>query len=273
MQLKNYLTHKNIFVFGLVLVAIGIPISRFLVTVAQLILLVNWLVERNFLTKWHTIKKSKAFWAFTGIFLFYVIGLLWTEDYTYATKDIRIKLPMLWLPVLFFTSPSLSKKEYHGILHFFVAATLIATFWSMAVYLGLTPIKIHEVREISRFESHIRFSLMIVLSVLYLFFVLLKKDIVRHKLIYATVLVWLLYFLILLQSLTGIIIVGIIAFTALSWVLVSKNSIVLKLSFSVLVIAAISYLTFIVVDEWKKYNYHIKVDYKTLPVASKNGEL
>ncbi len=272
MQLKNYLTHKNIFLFGLVLLAAGIPVSRFLVSVSQFVLLGNWLIERDFLTKWSILKKSKAFWAFTGIFLFYVLGLLWTEDYTYATKDLRIKLPMLWLPVLFFTSPQLSKKEYHSILHFFVAATVAATFWSMAVYLGLTHIKIHEVREISRFESHIRFSLMIVLSVLYLFFVLLKKDIARHKFIYATVLIWLLYFLILLQSFTGIIIAGIIAFTALSWVLVSKNSILLKLSFSVLVITVVSYLAFVVIDEWKKYTTRKEVDYKTLPLATKNGE-
>jgi len=271
MQLKNYLTHKNIFVFGLVLLAVGIPVSRFLVSVAQIVLFANWLLERNFLTKWSVLKKSKAFWSFIGIFIFYVIGLLWTEDYTYATKDLRIKLPMLLLPLLFFTSPRLSKKEYHGIFHFFVGATLIATFWSMAVYLGLTRIKIHDVREISRFESHIRFSLMIVLSVLYLFFVLLRKDIVRHKLIYATVLVWLLYFLVLLQSLTGIIIAGIIAFTALSWILVSKKSFFLKLSFSVLVLAATGYLVFITSDEWKKYNTKHSIDKATIPFKTGSG--
>ncbi|HWY37129.1 MAG TPA: hypothetical protein VNY73_01125, partial [Bacteroidia bacterium] len=209
MQIKSYLTHKNIFLFGLVLLATGIPVSRFLVSVAQIILLSNWLLERNFVEKWQLLKRSKAFWAFTGIYLFYLVALLWTENYTYAAKDLRIKLPMLWLPLLFFTSPQLNKKEYHSILHFFVGSTVIASFWSMAVYLGLTPIKIHDVRDISRFESHIRFSLMIVLSVLYLFFVLLRKDTGR-KWLYAIVLVWLICFLVLLQSFTGIIIIGII---------------------------------------------------------------
>ena len=272
MQIKTYLTHKNIFLFGLVLLAVGIPVSRFLVSVSQIILLCNWLLERDFLRKWSLLKKSKAFWAFTGIFIFYLVGLLWTDDFTYAAKDLRIKLPMLWLPVLFFTSPQLNKKEYHSVLHFFVAATLVATFWSMAVYLGITRIKIHDIREISRFESHIRFSLMIVLSVLYLFFVLIKKDIAKGKIFYALILVWFLYFLVLLQSFTGIIIIGIISFTALSWILVSKNSILLKLSFSALVLISISYLAFIVADEWKKYSYRVDVDYKTLPVFTKNGE-
>ncbi|MGZ3866811.1 MAG: O-antigen ligase family protein [Bacteroidia bacterium] len=272
MQLKSYLTHRNIFVFGLVLLAVGIPVSRFLVSVSQIILFCNWLIEANFVSKWNTLKRSRIFWAFIGIYVFYVAGLLWTEDFSYATKDLRIKLPMLWLPVLFFTSPQLDKKEYHAIFHFFVAATIVASLWSMAVYLGITPIKIHDVRDISRFESHIRFSLMIVLSVLYLFFVLLDKNIGRHKLIYTSALIWLLCFLVLLQSFTGIIIIGIIGFTALSWLLFSKNSIFTKITFTLVVVSSMSYLTYIVVDEWKKYNEIIPVDMKTLPFSSKAGQ-
>src|SRR6266404_2137249 len=104
MQIKSYLTHKNIFLFGLVLLAVGIPVSRFLVSVAQFVLLGNWIVEGKFVEKWKLLKTSKSFWAYTGIILFYGAGLFWTSDYTYGLKDIRIKLPMLWLPVLFFSS-------------------------------------------------------------------------------------------------------------------------------------------------------------------------
>ncbi|MGZ3863772.1 MAG: O-antigen ligase family protein [Bacteroidia bacterium] len=272
MHLKSYLTHRNIFVFGLVLLAVGIPVSRFLVSVSQIVLCCNWLLEANFISKWNTLKHSRIFWAFVGIYLFYIAGLLWTEDYNYATKDLRIKLPMLWLPILFFTSPQLNKKEYHSILHFFVAATVVASFWSVAVYAGITPIKIHDIRDISRFESHIRFSLMIVLAALYLFFVLLDKNIGRHKLIYTAVLTWLLCFLVLLQSFTGIIIIGIVGFTALSWLLFSKNSILIKIVFTLLVLGSVSYMGYIVSDEWKRYNEKISVDLKTLPVFSQQGQ-
>ncbi len=251
--------------------AIGMPVSRFLVSISQLILLGNWIIEGDFIAKWGKLKKSKAFWAFIGIYLFYAAGLLWTEDYTYALKELRIKLPILWLPVLFFTSACPSKKEYHAILHFFVASTVVASLWSIAIYLGLTSIKIHDVREISRFESHIRFSLMIVLSILYLFFVLIKKDIVRFKSIYGCILLWLLCFLILLQSFTGIIIAGIIAFTALSWILVSKNSLLLKLSFSVIVILSAGYIIYIVSDEWKKCHEMYLIDYNKFPRVTING--
>jgi hypothetical protein len=267
MQVKSYLTHKNIFLFGLVVLAVGIPISRFLVSVSQLILLGNWLLETRFVQKWNTLRSSKLFWAYIAIFLFYVLGMLWTTDYEYGLKDLRIKLPMLWLPVLFFTTPKLSKKEYHAVLHFFVAAVVAASLWSMAVYLGLTKIEVHDVREISRFESHIRFSLMIVLAVLYLFFVIIRKD-VRHRIVFGLLLCWLLGFLILLQSFTGIIIAGLVAFSALSWVLFSRKSTLLKLAFTGVVLSGSVFMGYLVLDEWKKLNRAEEVDFASLPAAT-----
>src|ERR1035437_8200438 len=196
MQLKSYVTHKNIFLFGIILIAVGMPLSRFLVSISYFVLLGNWVIERNFISKWSSIKKSRTFWAFVAIYLFYVIGLLWTSDYTYGIKDLRTKLPMLWLPLLFFTSPPITKKDYHLVMHCFVLACIVASFCSLVAYFGILHKKIHNVSDISLFESHIRFSLMIVLSVLYLFFSFLKPVLLKQRVIYLLVMCWLLFFLV-----------------------------------------------------------------------------
>jgi hypothetical protein len=271
MQLKSYVTHKNIFVFGLILLVAGMPLSRFLVSLSQLVLLGNWLVERNFAKKWNTLKTSKAFWAFVGIYLFYIIGLLWTSDYEYGLKDLRIKLPMLWLPVLFFTSPGLNKKDYHLVMHFFILACTVASFCSMAVYFGFLHKKIHDVREISIFESHIRFSLMIVLAVCYLFFRLLTPSLIKQKSIYLLALGWLLFFLVFLQSFTGLTILGVLAFAGIIVFLFSKQSPVFKISFLVLVGGGFFYTIYLVRDEYKKIYTINKIDFKTLPKTTGNG--
>ena len=148
MQLKGYLTHKNIFLFGIILIAVGMPLSRFLVSVSYFVLLGNWVIERNFVSKWNTLKTSKTFWTFVAIYLFYLIGLLWTSDYTYGIKDLRTKLPMLWLPVLFYTSPKITKKDYHVVMHFFVLACITASFCSVAAYFGVLHKKVCNVRYI-----------------------------------------------------------------------------------------------------------------------------
>jgi hypothetical protein len=271
MQIKNYVTHKNIFVFGLILLVVGMPLSRFLVSVSQIILLINWLVERNFISKWATLKKSKSFWAFVGIYLFYVVGLLWTSDFTYGLKDLRIKLPMLWLPVLFFTSPPLNKKDYHVVMHFFVLACMVASFCSMCAYFGFLHKQIRNVRDISIFESHIRFSLMIVLSICYLFFCFLNLLFIKQRLVYILVGMWLLFFLVFLQSFTGLAILGVLAFIGIIAFLFSKQSDVFKTVFLALFITGFIYTIYVVSDEYKKLYTINKVDLKLLPKNTISG--
>jgi O-antigen ligase/polysaccharide polymerase Wzy-like membrane protein len=271
MQLKGYLTHKNIFLFGIILIAVGMPLSRFLVSISYFVLLGNWLVERNFISKWDTLRTSKTFWAFVAIYLFYVIGLLWTSDYTYGIKDLRTKLPMLWLPVLFYTSPKITKKDYHIVLHFFVLACITASFCSMAAYFGFLHKKVENVRDISLFESHIRFSLMIVLSILYLFFSSLKSVLLKQRIIYIVVTCWLLFFLVFLQSFTGLAILAVLAFIGIIVFLFSSESIVLKTSFLIIVVGGFIYALYLVKDEYKKVYAVNKIDLKALPKCTING--
>ena len=271
MQVKSYLTHKNIFVFGLVLLVVGMPLSRFLVSVSQFILLGNWLIEKNFVSKWNSLKTSKIFWAFVGIYLFSVIGLLWTSDYVYGLKDLRIKLPMLWLPLLFFTSPPLNKKNYHVVMHFFVLACIMASFCSVCAYFGFLHKQIHNVRDISIFESHIRFSLMLVLSICYLFFCFLTPPLIKQKVVYFLVIGWLLFFLVFLQSFTGLAILGVLACVGIIIFLFSKQSFVFKVSFLIVVIGSLLYTIYIVRDEYKKAHAVNNVDLKTLPLYTSSG--
>ena len=249
------------------------PLSHFLTSVSQFILLGNWAIERNFISKWNTLKKSKTFWAFVGIYLFYVIGLLWTSDYAYGLKDLKIKLPMLWLPVLFFTSPPLSKKDYQLVMHFFVLACVTASLCCMCAYFGFLHKQINNVRDISIFESHIRFSLMILLCICYLFFCFLHPQIIKQKIIYLLVICWLLFFLLFLQSFTGIVILAVLAFVGIIVFLFSKQPGVLKTTFLLLFIGGIIYTVYIIADEYKKINTVIKIDLKTLPKTTSSGHL
>ena len=271
MQLKSHITHKNIFLWGLILIAVGMPLSRFLVSVSYFVLLGNWLIERNFVSKWNTLKTSKTFWAFVGIYLFYVLGLLWTSDYEYGLKDLRTKLPMLWLPILFFTSPPLQKKDYHLVMHFFVLACVTASFCSLAAYFGILHKKVYNVRDISLFESHIRFSLMIVLSIAYVFFSFLKPFLFQQKIIYLIVTSWLLFFLIFLQSFTGLVILTILAFIGIIVFLFSRESVLLKTSFFIIVSCGLFYSVYLIRDEYKKVYCVNEINLKALSKLTLNG--
>ena len=273
MQLKGYFTHKNIFLFGIILIAVGMPLSRFLVSISYFVLLGNWIIERNFVSKWNTLKNSKTFWAFVAIYLFYVIGLLWTTDYAYGIKDLRTKLPMLWLPVLFYTSPKITKKEYHTVMHLFVLACIIASFCSISAYFGVLHKKVQNVRDISLFESHIRFSLMIVLSIVYMFFSFLNPVLIKQKVVYLLVLCWLLFFLVFLQSFTGLFILGILTAVGIIVFLFSKQSLWFKISFLVIVGGMFIYSVYLISDEYKKLHIVNQIDFEKLPDYNKQGHI
>lgn len=246
-------------------------LSRFLLTLSQLILLCNWLIERNFISKWNTLKNSKAFWAFVGIYLFSVIGFLWTSNYEYGLKDLRIKLPMLWLPLLFFTSPPLNKKDYHLVMHIFVLACIVASFCCMCAYFGVLHKKIYNVRDISIFQSHIRFSLMLVLCICYLFFYFTKTTVLGQKLVYLLCIGWILFFLIFLQSFTGLVILGILSCVSIVVFLFSKQTVLFKVIFLLVVASGLVYSIFIIADEYKKAHKVNKIDLKTLPLYTSSG--
>ncbi len=224
---KN-ITNRNLFLFGILLILIGLPLSKFLMSIGQFVLLGSWLAEGDWKDKWKKNKLSFLFWVLVSFFILHLIGLLWTSNFEYALHDLKIKLPLLWFPLLFFTTKhSLSKKEIYIILWIFVISVLIASIICLFIWLGITKYKVVDVRDISIFNSHIRFALMIDLSIAFLFyysFLENKKKWIPLKLIFA---VWLIIFLFIMQSVTGIIIL----FLILLYFLI--RNIFLKINFKV----------------------------------------
>ena len=208
-MIQRTLLHKKVYFYLLLLLAACMPLSIFATTFLLICLAVNWVIEGNFIDKWRRLKNDKGFWVYTIIYVIHIIGMLWSEDFTYGLKDLKVKLPLLLVPFLIVTSGSPSLKEIKYILVSFIAGNVIA---SLAVVLALTniiPVEISEYRNASIFISHIRFSLMIVLSIGFAFYLeFLDKERIstgfRYFLLFS--LIWLPVFLVILRSLSGIVI-------------------------------------------------------------------
>src|ERR1700741_3449028 len=99
-KLQQIFSPDNIFFFGLILLAIGMPVSHFLMSVSQFVLGFAWLISVNYNKKLTTFANNKAALALCGLYILHVVGLIYTSDFSYALKDLRIKLPLLTLPFL-----------------------------------------------------------------------------------------------------------------------------------------------------------------------------
>ncbi len=209
--MQQIITHKNIFFFGLILLAVSLPLSIFGTSMAEILLLLNWFIERKYKEKFQKWSDRPALWFITALFALHLLGLLYSTDYAYAFHDLRIKLPVLLLPLIIGTSEGLEKVRLRSILLLFCLATMISGFISFLVFLHVIPIPYYDIREISIFVSHIRLSLMVCFAVFILLYYLFSPDreirlIGTMRILAFLSVLWLIFFMLVLKSFTGIVI-------------------------------------------------------------------
>jgi hypothetical protein len=159
--------------------------------------------------------------------------------------DLRIKLPLLALPVIIVTTPVISRKVMTNILLIYIAAVFIASLIGVGIYV-IMPI--NDMREISIIISHIRFALNICLAIYMLVFMLLSKNNFGYKakIGFSFLILWFIYFLLFMESFTGIIILAIVSSILIVVYIFKKTLRIYKLlCFIFLVIAGVSLLLYL----------------------------
>jgi hypothetical protein len=247
---EGRLPHRTIYIFGIAVLAASLPLSKFTTSVAEIILVANWLIELKFKEKWHIIQSRKSLLLIGSIYLVHLIWLINTTDFNYAFHDLKIKLPLLVLPLVIGTSKALERIQLKWILVFFTYAVLAGSLISASVLFNIVPYQFTDVREISLFVDHIRFSLLINIAIYSLLYIIISGEFRLMKweyFAYSITTVWLILFLIMLQALTGLLVLLITGFL-LFWIYLRNiKHMVLKWFLAVMIISAtfvaISYLT------------------------------
>ena len=200
-------TNRLIFLCSLVLFALGIPFSRFLMSMGGAILVINWFLEcfleKNLVQRIKHILQSKAA---LSCLLIYFVHLLWfipTQNISYGLSDIWIKVPLFFMPIIFFTSEPLSRKEYQGLLQWYVLGVFISSFSGFWVYLTGN---LADKREMALFISYVRFEINICFACFVCLYLIFKEEITRfQKIVIAMVLCWFLFFLVFSGTMTAIV--------------------------------------------------------------------
>ena len=170
------------YLLGLLMVAVGLTLSPFLMGMSQFWLVLVWLVDgaiaKDFRQKLSRFWHNKAAIALVAFYLMHVIGLLWTSDFEYAMKDLRVKLPLLVMPFVLSGMDSLDRKRFDLVMLVYVLSVFVATQFSFVSYIRHNY---DDIREISHFISHIRFCLNMVFSMAIIGYYLYKRRISRRK--------------------------------------------------------------------------------------------
>lgn len=220
----------HVYYTGLLLLAFSLPLSEFGMSISQLGILASWVIGGNFSGKIKSFLSNKVALSISAIFLLHVIGLAWTEDFAYAYKDLRIKVPLLMMPLLVSTSPALTKRQTETLFLTVIGGVILSTLISLAVYLGVGNYEIHSARDISIFISHIRLALICCVAVFIAVWLIWEHRNTKpfwYFAILASSSVWLIFFIFLIQGLTAIsvILIALVA-SAIVLMITSRNIIV-----------------------------------------------
>ncbi|MCB0429989.1 MAG: O-antigen ligase family protein [Flavobacteriales bacterium] len=212
--------HRHLFHTGLLLVAAGLPLSNFLMSLGQILLLISWLVGKQWRHAVTGFFRNPLALSITAIYFLHVVGLIYTTDFHYAADDLRIKLPLLLLPLILTTSPAIENNWFERILHVFICAVLVSCLSSFAAFFWWGPDRVVDVRDLSLYISHIRFALMMCLSVFVIVYFLSRPRTMVAKMLYLTMAGVLIATLFLLESMTGLTVLVLASFfMMLRWVI------------------------------------------------------
>jgi hypothetical protein len=289
--------------WGLVLMIISIPLSKFMMSVAQFTLAGILILEytsldraRRFFRRfpllisiliavpvalfWMLMSMGSIFKRFfrrenmpaiifSSLYLLHLLGLLFTVDFDYALKDLRIKLPLLVLPVILSVSEALDWKKFRILMLFFIASVIAGTL--ISTYILLTR-DIDNLRDISIFISHIRFSLLISIAIFALaYFTTRHAGFSRYmRALFIVSLAWLGIYLLLSASITGMVVMLIALSVMAIHYTVKKKNIYSRFATVILFLAPvvlIFYLMGVVTDVYKVH----KVDFSTLEKQTSRG--
>jgi O-antigen ligase len=197
--------HLAIYIGALVLTVVSLPYSIFILSIAQITLVINWFVEGDFVQKRERFKQHPALWIIFLFYLVHLLGMLYTSDFDWGVHDLRIKLPFFVLPLVIGTSTPINLKNLKLILNFFIAAVLVNSMISACIFWGFEGHALHTSEQLSPFVSHIRWSLMVDLSIITMFWLFNHTE-SRYKWLYMLVIIWFIVYIFILQVLTGVVV-------------------------------------------------------------------
>ncbi len=273
MHYSALLSVRNLYLLGLLTIVASLPSSPYFTSIGQWILVLAWLADKDIALKFKTALNDKSFLVFVSFYLLHVISLFWSIDYDYGLHDLKIKLPLLVIPLILATSKPLSFKELVWVFRVYVLSVLIVSLIGMYSLYFSEQGAATDFRSISPFISHIRFSLMINLAIVALLFLAFegKKVLSGVVLAHVIIVLYFIFFLVIMRSLTGIVVFCVLSLFLFIYKIQSVRSMVGKWVLYVgLVFISLFFISYLV-RSYARYSYKADEPKSSLQTYTVNG--
>jgi O-antigen ligase len=190
-------------------------VSRFALSITMILFISATLFHRNIFLQVRQFIQSPFLLNISLLFFIPFASGLWSSNTNEWLDIIRIKLPLLFLPIAFAGSWQLNERQWEWVGYFFLFLLCVGTCYSLFYYLQnanalnagylkaktiLTPLD----------NDHVRFSWMIAAGFLLCLFFL--QDHKKNRILFASLALWLAIYLHVLVARTGLFSLYIILF-------------------------------------------------------------
>lgn len=291
----------RLFFAGIISLAVFIPTSNFMLSVTQFYLLALWLLvgldmrsinkmfaEKPFLSRissriavsfagiWNNIKTrfsmflhNKIAVIMVSMYLLHLVGLLYTSDFQYGFKDIRIKLPVMLIPIIFSSIRPINRKQFDAVIWCLAASLLFVVAIGTVKFFRRDFL---DVRELSVFASHIRVCLCIIFAIFSLLYLLVKrnyKPVVKLLIIFSVF--CFLWFIYILESFISVLILPVICTALIIYFVVTYKNVYVKIAFLLAFLLLLSLSVFYVYRTVDNYLHPDKIVVESLDTHTKLG--
>jgi len=190
-------------------------VSRFALSITMILFISATLFHRNIFLQVRQFIQSPFLLSISLLFFIPFASGLWSSNTNEWLDIIRIKLPLLFLPIAFAGSWQLNERQWEWVGYFFLFLLCVGICYSLFYYLQnanalnagylkaktiLTPLD----------NDHVRFSWMIAAGFLLCLFFL--QDHKKNRILFASLALWLAIYLHVLVARTGLFSLYIILF-------------------------------------------------------------
>ncbi len=194
---------QRFIVIGCLFVLVGLIFSKAILSLSTAYLLIIVLLSGDYGEAIKRIKNNRTLNYFLLFILFYSCSLFWSTNINAGCKDLLSKCNLFLLPIVLVALPTISSKNKTGLLRIFTGLLLIASVINFIIYQNAyTHDK--DIRTMSLFVSHIRFSLFVIFGIFILAYQ--KTTNVYLKIISYLAIAWLLFYTYYAQVLSGILV-------------------------------------------------------------------
>lgn len=227
-KLQNEGRNSLIFILLIIMMA-ALFFSRAALSVSMISFVAVSFFHKDTKKQFHEFLGSPLLWGMSLLFFLPLLSGLWSEEGKAWTEILRIKLPLLFLPVAFAAPFKFSQRQWEWLAYCFMALITAGTIWSMYHYVANAAVINESYLQAKSLvtpleNDHVRFSWLISVAILTggILILIKKHSQKRIALVLAIIILWLIIFLHLLAARTGLFSLYIILLTGSLWLIFKR---------------------------------------------------